>query len=252
LIKFARNENSRSNKQESAQMLESIRKANAISRMVSKEFEAGNLNKCIELIRDELVLRKQEHDIRGEVNALQNLGRVHDELKRWNEAVADYQEAYGLARSLEDPSLLARLTSAIATVLYRSGELRGSLDYYMRAFSHYEHCRNLEMQVQQLSSIGFIQLHLNMPHEAKTSLNKARELFAESPISDRVRAVVMSSLASASETLGELLEAIKSYEQAKQLFLRCGEHELAGKIQGKLLFLLKRSASTNTEKPHCA
>ncbi|MFN7997284.1 MAG: tetratricopeptide repeat protein [Bryobacteraceae bacterium] len=102
-------------------------------------------------------------------DAVRQLGLLYEKHEQWNDARAALEEA-GQAKSFDVPSLLE-----LARIAYRQRDLEGALGYLA-------HARDLDSKIPAIHFFfGIISMELDLPIDARKSLEQAVKLEPENP-----------------------------------------------------------------------
>ncbi|HEY9872277.1 MAG TPA: tetratricopeptide repeat protein [Candidatus Obscuribacterales bacterium] len=128
-------------------------------------------------------------------------------------AIAKYEEALKLWRSVGDRSQEAQMLQSIGLVYYSLGEKQKTLDYYNQALSIKRELKDLVGEAVTLSMIGATYSDLGEKQKALESYNRSLSLFRG--LKNRVfEAKMLANIASVYSDLGDRQSSLNFFNQA--------------------------------------
>lgn len=210
--------------------------AAAISHMTAIYFERKEFDKCLMLLEEELALRKQCSDLKGEHNAWLNRGRTRSEQGLFELAISDYLEAARVAAYL-DAKNKATTSFRLGTIYYRMGNILEAEKAYTTALLHYRASDDINGEAETIVTLSHIQLQHSNYVSARQNLLNAQKLGTQRPLPAFLLGRLFLQLATAELCLKNLQAALANYSQASIHFENAGNQALAVKIREKMLKL---------------
>ncbi|MDP5229947.1 MAG: tetratricopeptide repeat protein [Cellulophaga sp.] len=160
-------------------------------------------------------------------NTFNNLGIVNDELGNFETSLQYYFKALKLYENQKkDSDLVPMVLSNIGIVYKKQGEYYKVLDYYQQALASYKKSNNLFGITVTTGNIGSVLLRLKKFNETITHSENALEGYKKLGYS-RYIPYMLNNIAVAQDSLGDHINAEKTYKNAIRLFISdSNEYEL--------------------------
>jgi tetratricopeptide (TPR) repeat protein len=162
-----------------------------------------------------------ERDPTGEAGALNNLGNLHWQLSRYDQALEYYQRAFALRRSTGDRVGEAAVVNNLGVICQMRGRYDEAFAYYSQALQiHYE-TGNRAAVATTLGNLGRVHGRLGRDDEAFD--HQQRSLAAYHEVRDRAgAAAALTSLGVIYLRWGRHEEALDHFEQALSTYREMG------------------------------
>ncbi len=159
--------------------------------------------------------------VAGEANVLSVQGDVLSASGQGRDALARYQEALGLFRSVSDRAGEAATLNNIGAVYDDLGEKQQALDFYNQALSLHREVGNKAGEATTLNNIGGVYDALGEKQQALDFFNQALPFYRQ--VSDRAgEATTLNNIGRVYDDLDEKQQALAYYNQALPLFRQVG------------------------------
>ena len=118
-------------------------------------YYTGDFDNAMDHYYDALRKQEQLDDIRGQIFTLQKIAHVYDSIDKIDRVLEYFQKAYGLAETLGDKTLLARISQSIATCYCQmNGDFQTAIEYYKQALQLFREMDYEEAIIVNLNNIG--------------------------------------------------------------------------------------------------
>ncbi len=151
-------------------------------------------------------------------NTYNNLGIINDELGNFDTSLQYYFKALKIYEyQTKDPDLVPMVLSNIGIVYKKQGEYKKVLDYYQQALASYKKSDNLFGITVTTGNIGSVLLRLKKFNETIIHAESAIEGYKTLGY-NRYVPYMLNNIAVAQDSLGDFINAEKTYKNAIELF----------------------------------
>lgn len=175
--------------------------------------EQGKLRLASERIQHAIVCQRNIGDHEGLAQSLSNMGVVHFEGKRLDDALACYLDSLAIHRRLHDLRGQAMTLDNIGSIHWMKGRYDKALDCHNRALAIFRELRDSYGQAVALECTGELFLQTGGYREAATFLEQSLDIFRQ--MGDRHgEAESLLRLGSAQRSQQQYVAALRSHEDA--------------------------------------
>jgi CHAT domain-containing protein/tetratricopeptide (TPR) repeat protein len=218
---------------DSAQAVDSAARLNQAAEKAFREGTQVGRERARGLWSDAAGLFRQARDRARESGALDNVGKVDDELGRRDSALAYYGRALAIARELRDRSREAATLDHIGRVQDELGNRDKALGHYHDALDLQRGVRDRTGEGRTLNLIGEVQYEMGRSDSGLTYLRQALTIARE--VGDRSgEGETVDNLGTVYGTLGRLDSALVYFRQALGIQRDMGDRALEGETLNNL------------------
>lgn len=161
-----------------------------------------------------------------ESSALVGLGNVYLEQAEYTKAKSLFEQSLNIAREIGNKPWEAKTLNQIGLFFHRLGDYVRAKSYYEQSIEIFQQLGNRLSQSRVLTDLSLLYHHLG-DDEAAEEMGRSAYLMVQEVNHPRYQARAQTQLARAQTGLGHLREAIRNYNQARDLFTGIGQDNLA-------------------------
>jgi predicted ATPase/DNA-binding SARP family transcriptional activator len=177
---------------------------------------AGHLGQALAAASAAHQLYRILNDVKGEVEALHEIGLAHFDQGAYREAQDCFERSYAMLRQ-DDKMLQMEILDSLGNVFSQQGELERALEFHHKALKICQELQDKKSEGDLLNNIGAGYWRRGIYQEALRFFEQAAAIAKE--IGDRWgMATSLCNVGRTYEVLGIPDQALKSYEQAYALF----------------------------------
>ena len=185
-----------------------------MNEIAGQVFDRNNFEHALPMYRINGWVARQIGDRPGEAAATFQIGFSLVRLYRLNEAMAEYDRALEIYRSLDARSDVAQTLNAIGVALHNAGDLNASLPYLEKAVEEAENLKDPIGVARSQMNLGNLYKDLGRYREALQSFQRSLDLIRNRPGMERRIAMVINNMGGVYYDQYETELAVQSHQQA--------------------------------------
>ena len=206
---------------------------NALGNLGNAYADLGEVQRAIEYYEKRITIAREIGDRRGEGNALGNLGNAYAALGEVRRAIEYYEKALTISREIGDRRGEGAALGNLGNAYADLGEVQRAIEYYEKALTISREIGDRRGEGNTLGSLGVAYKNLGEVQRAIEYHEQA--LIIDREIGDRRgEGNALGSLGIAYKNLGEVQRAIEYYEKALTISREIGDRRGEGAALGNL------------------
>lgn len=167
------------------------------------------------------------NDIRGEADALLQIGRLERDQNKEVEGLHHMFQALELYRKIDDKVQIANSLNDISIIYANSGDTKNSLNYFQQALAIFRQMKDEKGESYALNNIGILYEQLELPDSARAYYLKSQYIKIKNKDLYGISRGY-TNLGSLEENKGDWAAALNYYIQADSIYILTNDKQVQG------------------------
>ena len=208
--------------QASRDIQDPVRIAQASLELSEVSQQTGRHEAMLPLAEDAAAIYRSQADLRGEAQALDQMGLAHWRASRYREALAYFHEARNLYRAGGDPHGVADTLSHSGVTCWQLGRYPDAMGHLREALSLYREVGDRRGEAKTLNNIGRMQLLSGYHRDALDAYQSSLKIFTEIGGAQN-EAILYLNIGGVYDYKGSYEDALTAYRRALGIFREIGD-----------------------------